>query len=87
MYDSVYNVLDERTIDVISNLFHSSKVTMMECKKQAGEKDCGLFAIAYATAIAHGVDPSGMELNQAMMQNHLIKCLKEEKLSMCMKDY
>lgn len=41
-------------------------------KKQAGGKDCRLFAIDYATAISHGVDPSGIELN------HLSKCLKEE---------
>ena len=82
MYDSVYNILDEGTVNVISNLIGSAKVTMMKCKKQAGGKDCGLFAIAYATAIAHGVDPSRMELNQATMRNHLSKCLKQEKLTL-----
>ena len=82
VYDSVYNILDEGTIDVIFNLFHSSKVKMMEYKKQAGGKDCGLFAIAYATAISHGVDPSGMELNQAIMWNHLSKCLKKKILTL-----
>ena len=76
VYDSVYNVLDKGTVDIISNLFRSSKVTMIECKKQAGGKDYGLFAIA------HGFDPSGVELDQAMMRNHLSKCLKEEKLTL-----
>ena len=45
VYDLVYNILDEGTVNVISNLFSSSKVTMMECKKQAGRE--GLWAIRH----------------------------------------
>lgn len=78
VYDSVYNTLDKGNIDIILNLFHSS-VMMMECQKQVGGKDCGVFAIGNATAISHGVDRTCMEINQATMWNHLSKCLKEEK--------
>ena len=80
--DSLYGTLDTATLDVIANLFHSSIVKMLECQKQKGGTDCGLFAIAYATAIAHGVDPTNMTLNQAAMRSHLIKCFEEENLSL-----
>ena len=82
VYDSLYNTLDKGTLDVVMNLFGSSMVKMMECQKQAGGRDCGLFAIAYATAISHGVDPTCMKMNQSTMRNHLSKCLKEGKLTL-----
>lgn len=82
VYDSVYNTLDKGTLDVVVNLFGSSMVKMMECQKLAGGKDCGLFAIAYATAISHGVDPTCMKMNQSTMWNHLRKCLEEGKLTL-----
>ena len=56
IHDSVYSTLDSATLDVIANLFHSSTVKMLECQKQEGGRDCGVFVIAYATAIGHGVD-------------------------------
>ena len=82
VYDSVYSILDTATLDVIVNLFHSSMVKMLKCQKQEGGKDCGLFAIAYATAIGHRVDPTSVKLNQAAIRSHLIKCFKEENLSL-----
>ena len=62
VFDPVYSTLDKATLDVIANLFHSSTVKMMECQKQEGGKDCGLYAIAYATTIAHGF---GVKINQS----------------------
>jgi hypothetical protein len=78
----VYSTLDNATLDVIANLFRSSTVKMLECQKQEGGKDCGLFAIAYATAIGHGVDPTSVKLRQGAMRSHLIKCFEEENLSL-----
>ena len=80
VYDSVYSTLDTATLDVIANLFHSSTVKMLKCQKQEGGKDFGIFAIAYATAIGHRVDPTSIKLNQAAMRSHLIKCFEEENL-------
>ena len=82
VYDLVYSTLDSATLDVIANLFHSSTVKMLECQKQEGGKDCGVFAIVYATAIGHGVDPTSVKLNQGAMRRHLIKCFEEENLSL-----
>ena len=52
VYNSVYCTLDKGTTDVLANLFSSSAVKMMDYQKQEGGTDCGLFAIATATAIA-----------------------------------
>ena len=43
-------------------------VKMMQAKKQVGGEDCGLFAIATATAIAYGADPTiRLVFNQAFV--------------------
>ena len=42
---------------------------MIECRKQVRGKDCGLFAIANATAIAHDVDPTSIEFDQDAMRS------------------
>ena len=43
---------------VVANLFKPTFVKMMQAKKQVGGEDCGLFAIATATAIAYEADPT-----------------------------
>ena len=41
-----------------------------------GSNDCGLFAIAYATELAHGGDPAKVVYSQGEMRSHFIKCLE-----------
>ena len=48
---------------------------------QKGSKDCGLFAIAFATEICTGHNPSDAEFVQSEMRPHLVNCLKMGKLS------
>ena len=81
VYDSVYSTLDKATLDVIAKLFQSSVVRMVDCQKQVGGRDCGLYAIAYATAIAHRFDTSTFKFNQVAMRNHLIKCFEQGTMS------
>ena len=45
VYDSVYRSVDKATRAVITNLFQSSAVKIIESQKQEGGTDCGLFAI------------------------------------------
>ena len=52
---------------------------MTDYQKQEGGTDCGLFAIAAATAIAHGVDPTQLKFKQASMRTHLLKYFESEK--------
>ena len=42
---------------------------------QAGGNDCGLFAIAFATAIVNGISPGKYVLNQVKMRQHLYESL------------
>lgn len=51
-------------------------------QKQEGGNDCGLFAIAAATAIANGHDPSKMKFQQGSMRPHFISCIKNNRLQM-----
>ena len=82
VYNSVYSTLDDETNEVIANLFHSPTVLMIKTQKQEGSKDCGLFAIAVATAIAHGADPTSLRFDQAAMRNHLVQCFKDGVMTM-----
>lgn len=43
--------------------------------------DCGLFAIAFATAEAHGKDPKACCFDQSAMRQHLYKCFSRRKLT------
>lgn len=54
---------------------------IMPCQRQTGSVDCGIFAIAMATGLVHGRDPSTSEYDQDRLRHHLRNCLKERKLN------
>jgi len=83
MFDSIFGNVDEQTKKVIFNLFQSSsakKLRVVNSQKQKGSKDCGLFAIAFATALAYGQNPSKLKYDQSSMRSHLVRCFHEGKL-------
>jgi len=41
---------------------------------QRGSVDCGVFAVAVATALANGNDPAALIFNQEKMRHHLLQC-------------
>jgi hypothetical protein len=45
---------------------------------QLGTSDCGVFAIAAAVDLAHGIDPSMITYKQQLMGQHLINCFDEQ---------
>ena len=47
---------------------------IVDTQQQVGSKDCGLFALAYATDLCGGVDPSTHTYYQSKMRNHLKEC-------------
>lgn len=57
-------------------------VTISRCQKRVGSHDCGLFAIANATALANGVDPATLKFQQAKMRKNLQLWLENQKLTM-----
>jgi len=45
---------------------------MKELQKQKGSTDCGLFAIAVMTSLAHKEDPSTIKYDQDKVRQHLL---------------
>ena len=78
VYDSIYTSIDATTEGVLTNLFHSHNIKLQPLQKQIGATDCGLFAIAVITAIAHGKDPSQLQFRQEEMRSHLLSCFKNK---------
>ena len=82
VYDSLHNTVNDSTKDVISNLFLPPNIQVMKSTEQAGVRDCGLFAIANAVAIANGVSPSAIKLDQTLMRIHLTQCFKDKHITL-----
>ena len=85
-FDSLFTYCDKETTRTIHNLFGTTSspkphITMGRCQKQKGEKDCRLFAIAFATAIASGLQPSKQNLDQSAMRMHLVHCFNQKQMS------
>ena len=80
VYDSTYSSVDQAAAKTIQTNFHCSmlSIRLMKSQKQVGAEDCGLFAIASATSLAFGEDPSTREYCQAKMRTHLVKCFVNE---------
>ena len=82
VYDSLYSFLDKDSLDIVENLFVCEGVKpvikMARCQKQKGSKDCGVYAIANATALAFGTK---LVFFQDTMRDHLINCFNKGKMS------
>ena len=56
------------------------QVHIMDMQMQVGTCDCGLYAIATATALLSGVHPGEHTFNQSQMRKHVYTCLNEGKI-------
>ena len=85
VYDSLFQHLDRESIQLVETLFQYDgivpQIKMIQCGRQKGAKDCGVFAIAYATAIAHGLNPSRQNFTQQAMRAHLVDCFNNKLLT------
>ena len=82
VFDSLYCKIDPETTKVILNLFHfchGYKIVVSDAPKQQGTNDCGLFAIAIAsaTALLHG---TGLLFSQCEMRKHLLLYFEKGEL-------
>ena len=57
------------------------KLHVMSSQGQSGGSDCGLFAIATATSLCHGIPPSTVLWEQKLMRMHLINCFESGKMT------
>ena len=77
IYDSLYDNIDATTRSIISDLFGSAAMPeIVEVHKQQGLKDCGLFAVAFATAICFKQELA-VPFNQEIMREHLVQCFEQ----------
>ena len=86
VYDSLFTYPDKEMERVIMNSFqwNSTEVALKFacCHKQKGGADCGLFAIAFATAIAFGKQPGKLKFIQEELRGHLVTCLNKGGMSL-----
>lgn len=84
IYDSKYVAASTHLQSQIACLLMTQHaeitINFVEVVKQGGTYDCGLYAIAYATDLAHGNDPATRRYDQEKMRPHLRKCLIDRKL-------
>ena len=81
VYDSLFRYLNQDSLQTIENCFQSDvipEVRMMQCRKQEGGRDCGVYAIALFMALALGVNPSRQNFKQELIRAHLVQCFKKE---------
>ena len=86
VYDSIFRYLDKSFLTTVEKCFTCSgevpTVKVMQCRKQEGSKDCGVYAVAFGIALAMGHNPSRQNLKQDAMRSHLVTCFKNEQFSL-----
>ena len=58
----------------------SLHINIMSVDRQTNGNDCGLYALANATSLVHGLDPCNMAYDQAQMRRHLLECIENNDL-------
>ncbi len=82
VYDSVFRTIDRATKNIIAKLFPTSTmIKQVQINRQIGGKDCGVFAIAIATALAFNQNPALIKFDQPSMRAHLVACFEKGQLS------
>ena len=84
---TVYHGITDSTKAQIANLLHPDghdKVTVVvqPVQQQVNSVDCGVFAIAFATALCFGLNPVNIHLNRREIRKHLWQCLSNNKFTM-----
>ena len=86
VYDSMYcNTTPEVKKIVAAILFTKlPRITLkfVDVQMQCGTQDCGLFAIAFATALCLGKQPGQLTFHQDQMRSHLLRCLESQDMTM-----
>lgn len=88
VYDSLpcAEGLSLRTKEHIASICFSEdsniSVTTVDVQKQRGKADCGLFAVAFATSLCAGDDPSTLCYIQNELRRHLLSCFEQQSISL-----
>ena len=84
--DSFYYTIDQDTKQIIYNLFRygpkQPTIKLIRTQKQEGSIDCGVFAVAMATAIAFDRNPTKQVFQQKLMRAHFVNCLNKKRFTL-----
>ena len=56
-------------------------INLKPVQQQTNGTNCGIFAIAYALSIVHGIDPTTIRFEEKRMRKHLVTCMEQKKLT------
>ena len=79
VYDSNHGQLPRHEQKLVADIMQSCQpdivIHYIDVQKQANTSDCGLFSIAFATALTFGQDPAMTYFDQEKMRQHVINCM------------
>ena len=84
VYDSLSNGKITPSVTwKISNMLYCQekpeiKVLIQSVQQQTNSVDCGLFAVAFATSLVFGANPSNATYDQKLMRRHFLTCLEKK---------
>ena len=85
VYDSLYSFASPSLKLQISSLLYTQHSHIMlvfkDVQMQCGSSDCGVFSIAFATALAHWQQPGNFIFDQHKLREHLFNCFESRKMS------
>ena len=65
MYPSVGTYTKKQVASIVCTKKKAIKLKIVDVQMQAGGCDCGLFAVAFATALANGIPPGKFTFDQS----------------------
>ena len=75
------SVIAEISYSISSRTGRTIVFEHVRCQQQVGIDDCGLFALANATALCNGQDPAAITYDQGAMRQHLLNALERGELT------
>ena len=85
IYDSMGGSLSQDTVHVFARMVKCEDeelmVKLMPVQHQTNSNDCGLFAFAFATDFAGGIDPSERYYDEKDLRNHLLQCFRKNEIN------
>ena len=77
-YDSLHCNPGEKAQETIASIIHSARneivINVMNVQRQQNGSDCGVFALAFATTLCEGSDPTEMAYDHSKMRSHMASC-------------
>ena len=85
IFDSIPPAPTSHLVNQIAALLATQRSSIqlkyVDTTMQCGSTDCGLFAIAFAAALANGDQPGGLQFTQTNMRKHILQCFKTQYLT------